>query len=121
MTDLDARIDALTLALQDKLNARGKTFADKVRHLGRALPQSLHRAADTIQAARLQSDHPRLQGRIDQSALDQAFDDFDAFLARIDPAERRATRIIGIAASYSFGLILLVGVALAFARWRGLI
>ena len=121
MTDLDARIDALTLALQDKLNARGKTFTAKVRHLGRALPRNLHRAAETIRTARLQADHPRLQGRIDQSALDQAFDDFDAFLSTIDPAARRATRIIGIAASSAFGLIVIVGLALAFARWRGLI
>ena len=117
----DQRAAALEEALQSKLGLRGRSLAARLGRAGRQLPGRIRRQGRVLTEAQQKLVHPKLARQIDDVRITGAFRDFDDYLGRIDPAERRKTAILRWLGGLVFNLIVIGAVLLALLRWQGLI
>jgi hypothetical protein len=120
MQDLTQRTQALAALIEAKYGTRGKDFAAKVRRLGRGLSKGLRVDAAVIIHALSVQGHPKLGAQLDGRKLEQAFQNLEDHLAKVDALDRRIGQAISITASFAFGLIVLAGLTLAVLWSRGL-
>jgi hypothetical protein len=120
MQDLIQRTQALNALIEEKYGTRGKDLAAKVRRLGRTLPRGLRADAGVITQALTVQGHPKLGSQLDSRRIDQAFQNFETHLAKVDAYDRKFGQAIGVTASFAFGLILFGALTLAVLWARGL-
>lgn len=114
-------IDATQVRLRTRLGARGKTLAQSLRRARRSLPRSAQQAGAQLVQMQAMAAHPRLRRLVGRAQVDAALRALNAPLATINVKERRKDRLLGLAASVVFNLLILGALVIAFMRWRGLL
>lgn len=114
-------MDALRGKLRSRLGVRGATLAIALRRAGRSLPRPARASGARLVATASMIANPRLRRLVDPAALDADLAELNAQLDAIDAGERRKDRLLGIAGSVVFNLMLLAALVIAFMRWRGLV
>lgn len=118
-------IEKLTAALsrqfEERLRIKGDTLARQVRRAGRMLPRKQRREARTILQAQQVARHPKLSRMINGPAVTQSAHRLGEWLATVDPKERRIDRLLGIAGSVAFAVLVLGAVVITLIVQRGLV
>jgi hypothetical protein len=102
-----------------RLRVRGRTLEQQLKRAGRLLPAAMQREGRYLVQAETFMDHPKLGRMIDAAKVETAHRRLVAHLKSIDPAERRKTRLLGIAGVISFNLIVVSGALIGWLVWRG--
>lgn len=118
ITQMADRVSAL---LEQRLGARGRTLADKLRRAGRRLPRRVREAASLLAEAQEMAQNPKLLVRVDETRVAEAFDICVRHLNGVNRSESRKTAILGAAASAAFGILVVMLLVVAVIYWRGLI
>lgn len=117
--DIAPHLQEVSTLLHERLGARGRDLGRQVRRAGRRLPRRLRaEAAVLVQAAEMAA-HPRLARRVDGAAVARAARVLSDHLRQVNPAERRRTRIVGMAAVVAFNLMVLGAGVVGVLVWRG--
>jgi len=119
--EINRDIVQLEMLLRERLGIRGKTFAKQLRRAGRRLPRFARRAGEVIAQAQQMMQHPHLAAQVDRAAVDHAIAILRAHLSDIDPAQRRASMLLGLAGVIVFNLLILLALVVVVLRWRGAI
>ena len=115
------RASKLEAMLHTKLGLRGKSLSVRLRRAGRLLPRRLRTEAALLTQAEVKLGHPRLARQVDFVRVNNAFQAIEAYLARMDPKDRRKGKILGWLGGIVFNLLLLVAILLLVLRWQGLV
>ena len=107
--------------LRTRLRLRGRDFGVQLRRAGRLLPKRIHRAGRVLTEARTKLSHPKLARQIDPVLVEKAFEEINAHLATVDPADRRKGAILGWLGALVFNLIVVCALVIGLLRWQGLI
>ncbi|WP_299676498.1 hypothetical protein [uncultured Roseobacter sp.] len=121
MREIETQLPALREALETHLGVKGRSLAQQIKRAGRRLPRRLRVQAGMLAQAEAAAGNPRLLRQLDEARLTRALDALSAYLAGIDRAEARRTRMISIAAVIAFNLILLFTAVVVLLRLRGVI
>jgi hypothetical protein len=112
-------IDAVRDKLRARLGARGKTLECGLLRAGRSLPKPARQAGGRLVQLQRMVANPRLRRLVDPAQVDAALAELDAHLDTVKPGDRRKDRLLGIAGSAVFNLMILGALVIAFLRWRG--
>lgn len=112
---------ALEEALRQRLRVRGRDLGGQMRRAGRLLPKRIHRAGRVLTEAGTKLSHPKLARQVDPVLVNKAFDEIDAHLATIDPADRRKGAILGWLGALVFNLLVVTALVIVLMRWQDLI
>ena len=118
---LDKTVEELRLLMQEKLRLRGRSLGRLAAKAGRRLPKGVQRDVETLSAAQMQCQNPKLARMVDTSSVTAAHTRIREHLKAIDPKERRKTKMLNMLGLISFQLIFMVVVFIAYVWWRGLI
>ena len=105
----------------EKLRVKGANLKTRVKKAGRLLPKSVRRAAGELIEAHDMAENPVLATRLDPEAVSKAHKTCLRYLNEIDPKAAKSRARYNFAALISAQFLLIVGVAIAFMQWRGLI
>ncbi|SOC01790.1 hypothetical protein [Rhodobacter maris] len=102
--------------LAERLGARGHSLSERIASRHRSLPRKVRRAARQIAAAEAMIGAPRLARQLDPVALRTAYHICVSYLEPLGAPMRFGRRLLDIAATVAFGLIVMAGVGFAFMR-----
>ena len=105
--------------LGDKLRVKGANLRTRVKKAGRLLPKSVRLAAGELIEAQDMAENPNLAKRLDADAVSRAYATCLRFLTEIDQEAAKSRARYNFAALVSAQFLLIVGLAIAFMRWRG--
>ncbi|MEM6939489.1 MAG: hypothetical protein AAF943_12450 [Pseudomonadota bacterium] len=117
--EIEEKIESVRGLLHAKLGLRKRELSVMLARAGRRLPRRVHGQAQVLLQARAQAQHPKLAQRLDHVAITRAYEDTVAHLRAIDLAERRKDRLLGIAGSLAFNLLLFGVLLVSLLRWQG--
>ena len=117
--EFDRRLGEAEEALRKAYGGKPGTFAAALKRAGRRLPRRARTAGQEVLAAQQLAGHPKLRQQLDWAKVNKAIDRIMAAAGSVDRAEQRKGRLIGVAASLAFNLILLFVLLVVFARWQG--
>lgn len=118
ITQMADRVSGL---IEERLGVRGRSLEERVRRAGRRLPRKVREAASVLVEASEMALNPKLQVRVDEGAVAEAYDVCLRYLGRLNRGERRKTALVGMLASAAFAVLVVVVLAIAVIYWRGLI
>ncbi len=113
--------DRVSGLMEQKLRIGGKGLAVKVRRAGRRLPKQVRVAAAVLIQATEMAKSARLMHQIDEEMVAEAYDICLRHLNGQRSENPRKVFVTGILASIAFILLVVAGLAMAVAWWRGLI
>jgi len=113
--------DRIAALLEDRLAVPGRGLEEKLRRGGRRLPRKVRAAAQVLVEADGLAGHPKLAATLDQGRLAAAYQTCHAHLARIGGRERAKTAALGVTGTIVVRLLIVAGLGLSVAMWRGLI
>lgn len=113
--------DRVAELMEQRLRVRGKGLAEKLRRGGRALPRKVRKEAAYLAECAELAQHPKVQLMLDHERVARAYDICLRHLNGIGAADRMVGALLGVAGSVAFGLLVVAGLFLAIAVWRGLI
>ncbi|MCE8007513.1 hypothetical protein [Aestuariivita sp.] len=113
------QIDAISTALQQKLNLRPAPFARLVARSRSQLPRKVYRQARVLVEAEPLAAHPRLSRTLDFARLERSGAALLDHLNAIDLADARKGRVLSLLGSLSFNLLAVVALLIAVLMWRG--
>lgn len=113
--------DRVAGLMREKLGTRGPGLADALKRGGRRLPRRVRDAATRLAEAAHSSQNPKLLLQIDEGKVAEDFDLCVRHLGAIDLADRMKGRLLGFAGTVFVSLLVVAGLAVAFAYWRGLL
>jgi len=116
---LDRQVEELRRLMAERLEVRGASLSEQVRHAGRLLPRGVRRDLRVVLQSQQMMHHPRLYLTVDQAKARDAGQRVADHLRGIDPAKRRTTRWLGMAGVISFNLILVFAGLVVVLVWRG--
>lgn len=116
---INARAARLERGLQEAYGVKAKSLDKALRKTGRRLPRKLRAEAGRIVEAQGMCSNPKLAKRIDGVALDVAEARLSEYLAAIDRADARKGRIISIAATVAFNLLIVIVAFIVWLVWTG--
>ncbi len=116
-----ADIDAASEKLRTRLGVRGRSFAQRLRRAGRALPGPARQAGWRLAQLQQMAAHPRLRRLVRPADADAALAELNLHLDKVNAGERRKDRLLGLAGSVVGNLLLLALLMIAVLRWRGLV
>ena len=118
-TDIAGKAAEVQRLLQVKLGVKGRSLEHALNRAGHRLPRGARARGAEIVAAEKLAANPKLARRVDGAALNAAYDGLSAHLGAIDVADRRKGKLLSLAGSVAFNL-LVVGVGfLVWLWWRG--
>jgi len=117
----DTRITELEARLREKVGARGRTLAAKLRHAGRHLPGWVQKSGAVLTRAQAKEGHPKIWRQVDATETERAFERIHAHLDTIDPVDRRRGIILGILGGIVFNILIVLAFFLAVLKWQGFI
>ena len=113
-------ISGLQTQIERQLKLKG-TFPEQARRARRHLPRGLQKRLATLVAALDLMDHPRLALTLDETALLRHARALAAYLDEVDLADRRKGRLLDIAASVGFAVLVVIALLVVVLRWRGFV
>lgn len=117
--DMEQKTSALQHLLEERLGVRGRDLPQALRRAGRRLPRHIRRKAGVVQRSAHLAGHPKVARQISRDEVTRAYAQVTAHLRGIDPAERRKTRLLRLAAAIAFNLIVVSVGFIAYLWWRG--
>lgn len=117
--DITAATGEIAALLAERLRIRSATLAGGIARAGRRLPRRIRREALFLAEAEAMAANPRLARLVDPVRFAAAQDAVAGHLAAINPRERLITRMIGVAATIAFNLLVLAVLLVSVLRWRG--
>lgn len=118
---IEQMADRIAALMDQRLGARGRTLAEKLRHSGRALPRNIRAEAEVLALAADQAAHPKLMRQIDQDQITRAYDLCLRHLQGLDRGALRRGAAMDIASSIAFRLFVVAALLAVVLWWRGLI
>ncbi|TNJ43983.1 hypothetical protein [Phaeobacter sp. B1627] len=115
---LQGELSEISLLLEQRLKLSG-SLSDSLRRARRHLPYRLRRVAEDLASAEEASCNPRLAVTLDQARLLRKARRLRAYLSELDLADRRKGRVLDIAATTGFALLVVIALLLVVLRWRG--
>lgn len=113
-------ISGLQTQMERQLNLKG-TFPDQARRAKRHLPRSMQKRLTALVSALEMMEHPRLALTLDESALLRDARVLSAYLNDVDLADRRKGRLLDMAATVGFAVLVVIALLVFVLRWRGFI
>lgn len=120
-TTIQQMADRVAGLLEERLQIRGAGLTEKLARGGRRLPRKVRQAAQDLAQASQMSHNPKLLIQIDESKVAEAYDRCLRYLGPLGAKGRRWFILQSMVAQIAFGLIVVIGGVLLFAKWRGLI
>ncbi|MWB77734.1 hypothetical protein GLS40_06830 [Pseudooceanicola sp. 216_PA32_1] len=117
--DMSQQLMRLEGLLAAKLGIRGTGLDRGLRKAAPRLPRGLRRDGRVVAEAARLSQHPKLARQIDATRFERAYERLSSHLSGIDVADRRKGLALSVLAGLAFNLLLLGGLIMAFAAWRG--
>lgn len=117
--DITAATGEVAALLAERLRIRSASLAEGIARAGRRLPYRVRREAAYLAEAESMAANPRLARLVDPGRFAAAQEAVTAHLAAIDPRERLITRVVGVAATIAFNLLVLAVLLVLLLRWRG--
>ena len=111
--------DRVAGLMEERLRIRGKTLADKLKRGGRFLPRKVRREAEYLAEVAHLAQHPKVQTMLDDARIAEAYDICVKHLRSVGAKERLIARVLGVAGSIAFALLVLGGLFIAVLVWRG--
>lgn len=115
------RVARLEEMLQVKLGVRGGTLERRLKRAGRLLPRRARVAGRVLTETERKLIHPALMRQVDPLMVSSAFNEIEAYLKSIDPAERRKSKMLNWMGGTVVNLMIIGALVLAFIHWKGLI
>ena len=113
--------DRLCQLLDERLNAKGKTLAAKVRSVRHRLPRRVKRQLAFLLEVEPRMENPKLAAKTDAAKVAAAYGVARDYLEEIKPglyAKRKSSALI---AGIAFQVLIVLILLLAVLRWRGFI
>ena len=120
-TTITQMADRVSSLIEERLGVRGRTLEERVRRAGRRLPRRVREAAEILAEASERALNPKLQVRVDEGRVADAYDICLRHLGRLNRSERRKAALVGMLASAAFAVLVVAVLAIAVIYWRGLI
>lgn len=119
--DVDKKIAEVSRLLEERLGVRGRTFERQVRRAGRLLPRGVRRQARVLIDAGRLAHHPKLSRMMDAGMVAGAHERITGWLLQVDPRERRRARLLNVAATVAFNLLLFFAIGVTLLWWQGFV
>lgn len=113
--------DRVAALMQERLRVRGTGLREKLRRGGRRLPRRIRKEAEYLAEVAFLAQNPKVQMMLDDERTARAYDACVRHLQAIGRRGRVAGFLVDVAGSVAFQLLVVAALALAVARWRGLI
>lgn len=118
ITQMSNRVAAL---LEERLGARGRDLPEKLAQVNRRLPRPVRRAAEALAAAGEMAKNPKLQIRVDEAQVAEAYDICLRHLAPMGRRGRSGGFLASFGASAAFSVLLVAAGLIGFMLWKGLL
>lgn len=119
--DFFASIDQIRSLLTERLGLKGRSLEKQVARLGRDVPRDVARQLRFLAEAEPLMRNPRLSRMVNPEQARKARDTVVAHLKSVDPAKRRADRMMRIAAWVAFDVLVIAAAVVTVLWWRDLI
>lgn len=116
---VQSQVDEVGRLLAERLGARGRTLDAQIRKAGRLLPRARIRDARFLAQAAQLAQNPKLARMVDPRQADAAHAALVAYLATVDPAERRKDRLLALLGVLAFNLLLIGAGIVTWLWWQG--
>lgn len=110
----------LQTLMEKHLKLAGEFTAQAAR-ARRHLPQSMRRRLERLVEALERMDHPKLALTLDEAGLVRDAKAIQHHLKTVNLADRRKGRLLDIAATVAFAVIILIALLVLVLRWRGFV
>tara|TARA_R110000772_G_scaffold225146_2_gene335834 strand:+ start:288 stop:662 length:375 start_codon:yes stop_codon:yes gene_type:complete len=117
--DIRTKIQTVERALQVKLGVRGRDLAHTLRRAGRRLPSRVRKQGAILAQAEFMACNPKLARQIDVAPVHTAFIKVITHLNEIDVGKRRMDRLLGIAGTIAFNVLVIIVAFIVFLWWQG--
>ena len=117
--DIAGKAADLQRQLHAKLGVKGRSLEHALSRAGHRLPRGARARGMEIVAAQKLASNPKLARRLDAPALKAAYDGLSAHLGAIDVADRRKGKLLSLAGSIAFNLLVVIVGFLVWLWWRG--
>jgi len=114
-------IDAASEKLRARIGVRGRSFAQRLRRAGRALPGPARQAGWRLVELQAMIAHPGMRRLVRAPDVDAALAELNMHLDKVNAGERRKDRLLGLAGGVVGNLLLLALLVIVVLRWRGLV
>ncbi|MGA0541802.1 hypothetical protein [Neotabrizicola sp. VNH66] len=111
--------DRVADLMETRLRVKGRDLPEKLKRGGGRLPRKVRNAASLLAEASEMALNPKLQVRVDEGRVAEAYDICVRHLAPIGRADRRRGALASVGASIAFSLLVVGGGLIAFLVWRG--
>ena len=118
---LQQMADRVADMMEERLRIRGKDLKTKLRRGGRLLPRKVRNAAHALADAAERGKNPKLLVQVDMGKVAQDYDVCVHHLATVSQRGGFKARLISVAATVAFGLLVVGAVWLFIQRAKGAI
>ena len=119
--DIARKVDTVQELLSVKFGIKRAPLEKMLARAGRRIPKRMQARTRTLIKAQHLAGHPKLAHQIDGQQIAQAYADVTAHLKSIDVADRRKSRILGLAGVVVFNLLFVIVAFVVWMWWRGYI
>lgn len=117
--DIARKVETVQELLTLKFGIKRQPLAKMLARAGRRLPKRMQGKVGTLINAEHLVGHPRLARQMDNAAVARAYEDVTTHLKKIDVADRRLGKMLGLAGVVAFNLLLVVAGFVLWMWWRG--
>ena len=117
--DVQTKVLTVRREMQAKLGVQGRDLAHALRRAGRRLPAGIRKQGTALARAEFFARNPKMARRLDGAEVQTAFDYVMTHLRAIDVAEERKDRLVRLASSVAFNLLVVFVAFIVFLWWRG--
>ncbi|WP_435257939.1 hypothetical protein ACSBLW_17815 [Thioclava sp. FR2] len=118
---LQQMADRVADMMEERLRIRGKDLKTKLKRGGRLLPRKVRHAGEALADAAERGKNPKLLVQVDMGKVAQDYDICVHHLSTVTQRGGFKARLIGIAATVAFGLLVVGAVWLFIQRAKGAI
>lgn len=117
--EFTARAEALRPQFKEKLGVKAHDLRHAFGRAGRDLPRRLRADGALLSRTERVVGNPHIARQLEAAPVWEAFDRVSAFLRRVDVGHRRRGRLLDIAATVAFNLIVVFTAFVFWLWWRG--
>jgi hypothetical protein len=117
--DIARKVEAVQELLTLKFGIKRQPLAKMLSRAERRLSKRMQGKIKTLIDAQQLAGHPKLARQLDSAAVSTAYADVTTHLKKIDVADRRRGKILGLAGVVVFNLLLVVAGFVMWMWWRG--
>ena len=119
--DIPMKAEAVRALLEERLGVRGRDLSTALRKSRRLLPRSMRKHGAGLVAAERAARSPKTAKQIDRQKMMLAYEVITNHLRAIDVNAQQRDRLLRLAGSIAFQVLLLIAAFIAYLRWRGFV